>query len=172
MLIRREAPADLAAVRALTTATSHKPHPQDTVEARLRDALRSSEAWIPALSLVAEDETGTLVGHALCSWGRIGAARVPDISLLGVLPEHRRRGVGSALVHASLAASDALDAPLIVVLGDPAFYSRFGFRPSTDLGIVGPERGWGDFFQVRTLAAYQPSVHGEFVYSEAVRSCS
>ncbi|MFD7325736.1 GNAT family N-acetyltransferase [Streptomyces sp. NPDC059875] len=170
VLIRREIPADLATVRALTVATSHKPHLEDSVEARLRDALRSSEAWIPALSLVAEGEAGELVGHALCSWGRIGAVRVPDFSLLGVLPAHRRRGVGSALVHAALAALDALDTPLVVVLGDRDFYDRFGFRPSTDFGIVGPEPGWGDLFQVRTLAAYQPSVHGEFAYPEAFRS--
>ncbi|MER6997744.1 GNAT family N-acetyltransferase [Streptomyces sp. NPDC000410] len=132
--------------------------------------MTSTEAWIPALFPVAEDEAGKLVGHVLCSWGRIGATRVPDVSLLGVLPGHRRRGVGSALVHDALAASDALDAPLVVVLGDRDFYGRFGFRPSTDFAIAGPEPGRGDLFEVRTLAAYQPSVQGEFAYPEAFRS--
>jgi putative acetyltransferase len=169
MLVRRETPSDLAAVRALTVATSYRPHARDTEEARLRDALRSSEAWAPALSLVVEGEAGELVGHALCSWGRIGAARIPELSLLGGLPSHRRRGVASAPVHAVLGAADAVDVPLVVVLGDPGFYGRFGFRPSTDFGIVGPEPGWGDLFQVRTLTAHHPSLRGAFACAGVLR---
>ncbi|MFD6970503.1 GNAT family N-acetyltransferase [Streptomyces sp. NPDC059949] len=167
MLIRRETPADLAAVRAVTIASSHKPYEEEPVEVMLRDALRRGEHWIPALSLVAEDVDGAIIGHALCTWGRIGAVRVPNLSLLGVNGEHRRRGCGTALVHATLAAADALDAPMVVVLGDPDFYGRFGFRPSTDFGIVGEEPAWEHLFQIRTLAAYDPSVRGEFIYPEA-----
>ncbi|MGW9368687.1 GNAT family N-acetyltransferase [Streptomyces xanthophaeus] len=166
MLIRRECPADLAAVRAVTIATSYKPREEEPVEAALRDALRGGGWWIPAMSLVAEDDGGAVVGHALCSWGRIGTTRVPNLSLLGVHPDHRRRGVGSALVHAVLGAADAIEAPLVVVLGDPGHYGRYGFRPSSDFGIVGQEPAWGDLFQVRTLAAYDPAVRGEFVHPE------
>ncbi|MFJ8648779.1 GNAT family N-acetyltransferase [Streptomyces sp. NPDC093546] len=164
MLIRRETSADLPAVRAVTRACAHKPHEEAPAELGLRDALRRGDWWTPALSLVAEDENGTIVGHALCTRGRIGSVRVPNLSLLGVHPDHRRRGCGTALVHASIAAADALDAPMVVVLGDPEYYGRFGFRPSTDFGIVGQEPAWGDFFQVRTLAAYDPALQGEFTY--------
>ncbi|NYV74472.1 GNAT family N-acetyltransferase [Streptomyces sp. UH6] len=167
MIIRRETPADAAAVRTLTLATSHHPHSEKTEELKLRDALRTGDAWIPALSLLAEDDAGELLGHTLACRGSIGSTQVPELTLLGVLPTHRRRGVGSALVHATLAAADALDVPLVVVLGPPDFYRRFGFRPSTDLGIAGPEPGWGDFFQVRALNAYRPEVRGDFVYPAA-----
>ncbi|WP_374776452.1 hypothetical protein OG756_30520 [Streptomyces sp. NBC_01310] len=80
--------------------------------------------------------------------------------------DHRRRGVATALVHATLAAADALDTPVVVVLGDPDFYGRFGFRPSTGFGIVGEEPAWDHLFQIRTLAAYDPSVQGEFICPE------
>ncbi|MFE6905806.1 GNAT family N-acetyltransferase [Streptomyces erythrochromogenes] len=170
MLIRRETPADLAAVRAVTIASSYKPHEEEPVEVILRDSLQKGEDWIPALSLVAEGVDGAIIGHALSTWGRIGTTPVPNLSLLGVHGDHRRRGVGAALVHATLAAADALDAPMVVVLGDPDFYGRFGFCPSTDFGIVGEEPAWGHMFQIRTLAAYDPSVRGEFIYPEAFRS--
>ncbi|KJK52554.1 GNAT family N-acetyltransferase [Streptomyces sp. NRRL F-4428] len=166
MLIRRETPADLAAVRAVTIASSYKPHEEEPVEVILRDSLRQGEDRIPALSLVAEDADGAIIGHALCTWGRIGTVRVPNISLLGVHCDHRRRGFGTALIHAALAAADALDAPMVAVLGDPDFYGRFGFRPSTDLGIVGEEPAWEHMFQIRTLTAYDQSVQGEFIYPE------
>ncbi|MFD3328817.1 GNAT family N-acetyltransferase [Streptomyces sp. NPDC058701] len=166
MLIRREIPADLAAVRAVTIASSYKPHEEEPVEVILRDSLHKGENWIPALSLVAEGEDGAIIGHALCTWGRIGAVRVPNLSLLGVRCDHRRRGVGTALVHATLAAADALDTLMVVVLGDPDFYGRFGFQPSTDFGIVGEEPAWEHMFQIRPLHAYDPSVQGEFTYPE------
>ncbi|MEU9255442.1 hypothetical protein AB0D66_26765 [Streptomyces sp. NPDC048270] len=69
------------------------------------------------------------------------------------------------LWSAPLAAADALDAPMVAVLGDPDFYGRFGFRPSTDFDIVGEEPAWEHLFQIRTLAAYDPSVQGAFIWS-------
>ncbi|MEV3954337.1 GNAT family N-acetyltransferase [Streptomyces albogriseolus] len=116
---------------------------------------------------MAEGDEGELLGHTLSCRGRIGSTEIPELTLLGVLPAYRRCGVGSALVHAILTAADALGVPLVVVLDDPDFYSRFSFRPSTDFVITGPEPGWGDFFQVRTLTAYRPDVRGEFVYPAA-----
>ncbi|MFI5982562.1 GNAT family N-acetyltransferase [Streptomyces sp. NPDC051555] len=166
MLIRRETPADRDAVRAVTAAAAYKPRDEVPVEVSLADALRGGSWALPALSLLAENAEGEVIGHALCSWGRIGAARAANLSLLGVHPAHRRRGAGSALIHALLGAADALDLPLIVVLGDPGLYGRYGFRPSTDVGIVGQEPGWGDVFQVRTLTAYDRSIQGEFIYPE------
>lgn len=164
VLIRRETPADLSAVRAVTIASSYKPHEAEPVEVILRDELQKGDSWIPALSMVAEEKNGSIIGHALCTWGRVGTVRVPNLSLLGVHSDHRRRGFGTALVHASLAAADALDAPMVVVLGDPDFFGRFGFRPGTDFGIVGEEPAWEHLFQIRTLTAYDPSVQGEFIY--------
>ncbi|MFF3014957.1 hypothetical protein [Streptomyces sp. NPDC057939] len=59
---------------------------------------------------------------------------------------------------------------MVVVRGAPDFYGRFGFRPSIDFGIVGEDPAWEHLFQIRSLAAYDPSVQGELIYPEPFRS--
>ena len=56
---------------------------------------------------------------------------------------------------------------MVGLLGAPALYRRFGFVPASSLGIEAPEPAWGDFFQARPLAAYEPSVRGQFRYAPA-----
>jgi putative acetyltransferase len=73
--------------------------------------------------------------------------------------------VGSALMYAVIGAADALGEPLIALLGDPAYYSRFGFVPAADLGIHPPEMSWGVHFQVLRLDAWTDSITGSFRYA-------
>ena len=75
------------------------------------------------------------------------------------------RGVGLALMHASIGAADALDEPLIALLGSTVYYARYGFVHSTTLGITAPDPAWGAHFQVRPLTAYRPDVRGQFRYA-------
>ena len=86
----------------------------------------------------------------------------------GELPIPERPHV--CLMDTLLAAADAADVPLIVLLGAPQYYGRFGFRPAEDLGVIPPEPEWGDAFQVRPLNAYTASVAGRFQYAAAFRS--
>ena len=65
-----------------------------------------------------------------------------------------------------IAAADASDEPLVALLGEPGFYSRFGFVPAADLAIAAPEADWGDYFQVRVLSAYRPEMAGTLRYAE------
>ncbi|WP_086691575.1 GNAT family N-acetyltransferase [Streptomyces recifensis] len=166
MLIRREAPADEPAVRAVTAAAFAKPDTPDPVEAGLLDRLRTCEAWLPELSMVATGEQGEIVGHVVCTRGHVGTHPVLALGPLSVHPAHQRRGVGLALVHSVLGAADATGEPLVALLGNPAYYNRFGFRASTRYGITPPDPGWGEYFQVRTLTAYQPALRGAFAYPE------
>ena len=159
MIIRRETAADVAAVRAVTLAAFGRP-----AEAGLVDALRADEGWLPALSLVAV-EAGEVVGHVLCTRGHVGRAPVLGLGPLSVDPAHHKRGVGTALVHAVLGAADALDEPVVVLLGDPAYYERFAFRPAAGIGIEPPVAQWAPHFQARTLSAYHPGLRGEFAYA-------
>ncbi|BFU44582.1 N-acetyltransferase [Krasilnikovia sp. MM14-A1004] len=135
-------------------------------EASLVDELRADPGWIPALSLVAVDAGGAVVGHVVATRARVGSAPALGLGPLSVHPDHQRRGVGSALMHAVLGAADALDEPVVVLLGDPAYYGRFGFVPATDHGIVAPVDEWEPYFQVRTLTAHDPLVRGGFAYAE------
>ncbi|MFC0543107.1 GNAT family N-acetyltransferase [Kutzneria chonburiensis] len=162
MLIRRETPADIDAIRAVTAAA----FAPSTAEDRLVDELRADPGWLPALSLVAVDSSGAVIGHVLSTRAHVDASPVLGLGPLSVHPDHHRRGVGSALVHAALGAADALSEPLVALLGSPAYYHRFGFVLSDQFGIVPPVPEWQPHFQVRTLAAYTPALRGAFTYAE------
>jgi len=166
VLIQRERQAQAEAIRAVTTAAFTRPgQPAKTPpEAGLIDELRASDAWLPALSLVAINSAG-VVGHVLCTRARVSSAQVLGLGPLSVHPDHQRRGVGLALMHAVLGAADALDEPLVVLLGDPRYYSRFGFRLAEEYGITPPVPAWRPHFQARTLTAFTPSLRGTFAYA-------
>ncbi|MGM1060451.1 GNAT family N-acetyltransferase [Saccharothrix sp. Mg75] len=162
MLIRRETAADTDAVRAVTEAAFAA---RPGGEAWLVGALREDAGWIPALSLVAEVD-GEVVGHVVCTRATVGDAPALGLGPLGVRPDHQRAGVGTALVHTALGVAEGLGEPVVVLLGDPAYYSRFGFRPAADLGITPPVPEWAPHFQVRALTAWTPSLRGPFRYAE------
>jgi putative acetyltransferase len=172
VLIRRERPADQTAVHRIhDLAFGPGGDGGPAVEATLVNLLRADPGWLPRLSLVAELE-GVPIGHVVCSraWLRDD---VPALGLgpIGVLPEHQQAGVGTALVHAACAAADALDEPLIVLLGDPAFYHRTGFVLARQFGISPPVPAWAPHFQARPLTGFDPAVHhGRFRYPAAFDS--
>jgi putative acetyltransferase len=143
LLVRSEAPRDIAPVRELLSASF-----PTLAEAALVDALRA--AGHLTLSLVAEVD-GDVVGHiafspVLAEGGHGGLGLAP----LAVLEPHRRRGVGARLVAGGLVACSAMGCGWVVVLGDPEYYSRFGFRSAPALGLQ-DEYGGGDAFQVVEL---------------------
>jgi putative acetyltransferase len=61
---------------------------------------------------------------------------------------------------------ESLDEPMIVLLGDPAYYHRFGFELASTFGIEPPDPGWAPNFQVRPSRTYDPAVRGPFTYAE------
>ena len=167
--IRREEPGDADAIHDITAAAFAKPGQpgaEEPPEARLVAELRESDAWLPALSLVATTPAGEVIGHVLCTRGRVEQAPVLALGPLTVRPDSQRRGVGSALMHAVLGAGDALGEPLVALLGDPAYYGRFGFRLSSDYQITPPNPEWRPYFQVRLLTGYRPELRGAFRYAE------
>nr|WP_062331791.1 N-acetyltransferase [Herbidospora sakaeratensis] len=164
MLIRRETPGDVAAIREVVRRAFARPETPDPVESPLVDELRADKGWIPALSMVAEAD-GAVAGHVVCTRADLGGAPVLGLGPLAVAPERQRQGVGLALMHAVLGAADALGEPLVVLLGNPAYYSRYGFGPAADLGVVSPDPQWGHHFQARTLSAYRGE-RGVFAYAE------
>lgn len=164
MQIRRERNGDWPTSREIQVNAFRKGE-DEPIEAQLLDELRACDGWIPELSWVAEiDEV--VVGHALCTRGHVGGVSCVGLGPIGVAPHLQRSGVGSSLVHALVGASDAMGEPLIALLGDPGYYSRFGFVASAELGIDPPEAAWGAYFQVKPLAAWSDSIMGQFRYSQ------
>lgn len=166
MLVRRETPEDVEAIRAVTAAAFARPGEDIPGEAPLVDWLRASSAWIPELSLVAVDPGGDVVGHVVCTRGNVGVAPALALGPLSVRPDRQRSGLGKALMHAVLGAANALNEPLVALLGSTEYYAQFGFRPAREYEITPEHPEWKEHFQVRALTAYDPAVRGEFGYPE------
>ncbi|MFG3282625.1 GNAT family N-acetyltransferase [Streptomyces sp. NPDC048111] len=130
---RPEAPGETEAVRGVNLAAF-----PTAAEADLVDALRGDPAWVPGLSLVAEAPDGTVVGHALLTRCRVGGAEALALAPVAVAPGHQRGGAGTAVVRAALDAARALGEDLVVVLGHPGYYPRFGFAPASGFGVRAP----------------------------------
>ncbi|NTU42096.1 MAG: N-acetyltransferase [Nitrospirales bacterium] len=110
-------------------------------EAAFVARMRTSSSFIPELSLVAEVDN-KVVGHLLFSPIGIRSDRelIPSLALapVAVLPGLQGKGVGSALVRAGLERAKELGFSSVIVLGEPAFYFRFGFKPAALWGIEPP----------------------------------
>ena len=105
----------------------------------------SAQAGRPLLELVAV-EGGTVVGHLQAAPGRLDgrAAAVAGVAPVCVASAHQGRGTGSTLMAALIGAAEQLHWPLLVLLGDPAYYSRFGFEAAAPLGLNYPPAGAGN----------------------------
>jgi putative acetyltransferase len=162
--IRIEQTRDHDTVRALQRVAFAD---QGPVVADLVDALRQDDP--DALSLVAELE-GQVVGHIMFTCSRLDAPRrlvdVQVLSPLGVLPQHHRQGIGSALARHGLGLLDERGVPLVFLEGDPRVYAGLGFVAGGGLGFRKPSLRIPDAgFQVLTLRTYEPWMTGTLVYS-------
>ena len=116
-------------------------------------------------SSIVAAENGDVLGHVLGAHGDLAGRDIVAVAPLAVTPSHQREGIGTALMTELLRRADATGWPLVVLLGSPAYYPRFGFEPSGPLDITYPPVGPGNpDFQVRKLSGYDPSYLGEFTY--------
>jgi putative acetyltransferase len=149
LTIRPEQPADQAQVFEVNEAAFGQPD-----EARLVEALRRSPAFIPELSLVAvEDER--VVGHILFSRLVVRSGTTAHAALalapMAVLPARQRTRIGSSLVKRGLSDARRLGHRMVIVVGHPAYYARFGFVPGEPFGIRLPFDVYPGAFMVLEL---------------------
>ena len=165
-MIREEVPADVPSIEAVTIAAFlHAAHTSHT-EQHIVNALRRAGAL--TISLVAELD-GLLVGHVALSPVSISDGSVHWFGLgpISVLPAHQGHGVGSALMAAALDTLREQDAQGCVLLGDPGYYSRFGFRATPDLVLPGAPP---EYFQALHLGTTTP--RGSVTYHPAFEATS
>lgn len=140
MLLKDEKKQDIEQITRIQYA-AFKDHPiheigAEPVEHRIVKRLRMADAL--TLSILADME-GESVGHIAISPAAIGESLHGWYLLgpVGVLPAHQRKGVGSALIDEAIRRMKTMDAKGIVLVGDPAFYKRFGFSNVPDITYEG-----------------------------------
>ncbi len=140
MLIRPETPSDFKSISTVTIAAFadcvHGNHTEQFIIVALR------KAGALTVSLVAEIEGG-IVGHIAFSPVSLsdGSRDWYGLGPISVLPEFQNKGIGKALMHEGLSRLKALGARGCVLVGEPAYYERFGFSnvPELTLDGVPPE---------------------------------
>jgi putative acetyltransferase len=125
MTIRPEIPADRPAIHAVNHSAFAQPD-----EADLVDRLRAEGAVL--LSLVA-DQNSTIVGHILFT--RMHVADTPAVALapVAVDPARQRQGIGAALIRRGIDLLRDSGERIVIVVGHPAYYARFGFTATTGI---------------------------------------
>lgn len=143
--LRHETPDDIAAIEAVTIAAfadaPHTSHTEQFIVRALRDANELT------LSLVAEEQ-GQVVGHVALSpvtiTDRHGhkAEGWYGLGPISVLPQRQGQGIGAHLMEQALAELRDMQAAGCVLLGEPAYYARFGFQAHAGLQLPGVPPGY------------------------------
>jgi putative acetyltransferase len=161
VIVRAETPDDHADIRRIVDEAFG-----DTITGDIVDGIRASDRFVPGLSLVAVSERQSL-GHVISSYVDLvpGTRRVLQVGPLAVVPSHQRQGIGSALMHETIRIADERGEPLLLIEGSPVYYGRFGFARADEQGIEMPPESHGpQFFMIRPLRAYDPTLRGRAVY--------
>ena len=160
-VVRDERGSDADAIATLTYLAFSEAQHTDGTEGAIAGRLRDAGAL--TVSLIAETN-GAAIGHAAFSPVMIadGSAGWYWLGPVAVVPARQAQGIGSALIREGIARLRRLGARGCVVLGDPAFYGRFGFRHDPGLVYPGPPP---EYFQRIVFSG--PAPHGEVSYSRA-----
>ena len=168
--LRHETTNDIAAIEAVTIAAfadaPHTSHTEQFIVRALRDANELT------LSIVAE-EHGQVVGHVALSPVTITNAHGNQtagwygLGPISVLPARQGQGIGSRLMQRALAELRDMQAAGCVLLGDPAYYARFGFQAHAGLQLPGVPPGY-----FMALAFHGPVPEGVAQYSDAFNAAA
>ncbi len=167
IIIRHETPSDIAAIHAV----NKQAFDGREAEPGLVDAIRKSENFIPELSLVAE-QNGQILGHILFSRIHIETenGQVPALALapMAVLPGYQKQGIGSQLVRRGLDECKRLGHAIVIVLGHPAYYPRFGFSAASAKSLECPFGDCGNaWMALELIPGALQGMHGKVVYPSA-----
>ncbi|MGL4345952.1 MAG: GNAT family N-acetyltransferase [Cellulosilyticaceae bacterium] len=162
IIVRQEEKKDIDAIRSVHLAAF-----KTSDEADLVNALRTTSYYDRELSLVAEKD-GQIVGHILFTRVVIkeGNQSYPALSLapLAVIPSAQNQQIGSLLITKGLERCKYLGYKLVTVLGNPAYYKRFGFEQASLHDIIPPASFPEEAFMVSHLSPAEPTIKGTVLY--------
>jgi putative acetyltransferase len=158
LAVRLEIPADRDSIRAVETAAFGRPD-----EAAIVDAIRGAEDEV--CSIVGEVD-GEVLGHAFFT--RVAAAGMPSLRAcalgpVAVFPERQSDGVGGTVIREGIARCKADGWQAMFVLGDPRYYSRFGFELAASHGFHYASHDFDRAFQMKWLSGPPANVAGGWV---------
>lgn len=140
--IRKEEEKDHGKVFDLIEEAFREMEHSDHQEHFLVEKLRKSEAFIPELSLVAEDDNGEIAGHILFTKITVegGGQSFPSLALapVSVKPEYQNKGVGARLILQGHHIAKELGYESVILLGHENYYPRFGYEKTSNFGISFP----------------------------------
>jgi len=161
ILIRDEQNTDIQAIFDLTQKAFNDVEHSSHTEQFIVNALRESKQL--TVSLVAETQ-GKVIGHIAFSPVSIsdGTTNWYGLGPISVLPEYQGKGIGSKLMKKGLNRIKTLNAKGCVLLGDPNYYGKFGFKADARLILKDVP---AEYFQILAFTDYIPS--GYVIYSDA-----
>jgi predicted N-acetyltransferase YhbS/uncharacterized protein YdhG (YjbR/CyaY superfamily) len=168
--LRRERAADRDRVERITyRAFLTAPHAGGD-EALLARKLRSRDAFVPELDLVAELDGG-VVGNIMYTKSRVvgegGEWGTLTFGPVSVLPKHQRRGIGSALINETLVIAGRMGFRAVLIFGHDGYYPRFGFRDAAEYGISTEDgKNFPAFMALPLYDGALEGVHGRLICDE------
>ncbi len=175
VIIREERQKDFEKINQVVKAAFKNVEQTDHTEHLLVERLRKSQAYIPALSLVAQTPQGEIVGHLLLSKAHIinGSQSFEVLALapLSVAPAFQRNSIGSKLIEVAHQRAKKLGYAAIVLLGHKDYYPRFGYKKASLFGVSFPFNAPDDCCMVAELRKNAlRGISGVVCYSQAFSS--
>ena len=156
MIIRLEKPNDYRKSEEVTREAFWNHHSPGCDEHYLLHMMREAEVYIPELAMVAEMD-GEIAGHIAYAKSEIRGDNGKVFSVItfgpiSVLPEYQGQGIGATLIRTTLDKARQMGFSAVIIYGDPAYYSRFGFLPARSFGVATAEDCWTPSLQGIELA--------------------
>lgn len=165
MIVRQEQSKDFEEIYTVVKRAFESAEHSDDNEQDLVNSLRTGEAYIPELSLVAEVD-GKIVGHIMFTKAEVGDNTVLVLAPLSVLPEYQRRGIGKALINEGHKIAKRLGYEYSVVLGSEKYYAKTEYIPAETFGINPPFDVPKENFMANKLNVEASDVNGTLKYAK------
>ena len=163
--IRKENEKDYDVIYDVVKTAFSKASHCDGNEQDLVNDLRKGNAYIPELSLVANDND-KIVGYIMFTKINIGENEEIALAPLAVLPEYQRQGIGSLLIKEGHRIAKELGYNYSVVLGSENYYPKFGYVPAKVYGIKSPFEVDDKNFMAVKLNDNADKIDGTVIYSK------